>query len=83
MMKRGTYCYVVHTCRASPAASRAIGKIVEVVRGPYERTNGEAAYAAYDVHYRGLVYYCHAQMLRPINDPDADVDEFRDGTLAR
>ena len=82
MLKRGTFCYVVTTCRASPAAARAVGKIVEVMRGPYDRLDAGSPAAAYDVHYQGVTFYCHADKLRPINDPDADLDAHHDGTMA-
>jgi hypothetical protein len=80
--KQGTFCYVVPSCRASPSATRAVGKIVEVMAGPYERTQGDRSVICYDVRYQGLMFYCHADKLRAINDPDADVDQPQDGTLA-
>lgn len=82
MFKPGTYCYVVTECRASPPARRAVGRIVEVVAGPYRRPRGEAAVTCYDVQYQGMVLYCEANKLRAINDPDADVGEPLDGTLS-
>ena len=83
MLKRGTFCYVVPSCVASPAARNAVGKIVEIVGGPFHRAAAGLRIASYNVHYRGLVFYCHAGKLRPINDPDADVGEPQDGSLAR
>jgi hypothetical protein len=86
-LKRGTLCYVVTSCRASPAARRAVGKIVEVVAGPYERHNGGRLGVYYDVCHRGTTLYCQADKLRPINDPDLDLGEHcgptapRDGSL--
>ena len=83
MLKRGTFCYVVPSCRASPAALRAVGKIVEVLAGPYVPARAAAAAGVcYDVKYQGRVFYCSAHKLRPINDPDADIGEPHDGTLA-
>ena len=79
MLKKGTYCYVVGSCRASPAAQHAVGKIVEVVAGPYNRA-GDAV-SSYDVRYRNWILYCHADKLRAINDPDADVGERHNGNL--
>jgi hypothetical protein len=82
MFKKGTLCYVVPTCRASPRAQAALGRIVEVIAGPYERTDGGRQGTCYHVLYQGLVFYCLADKLRAINDPDADVGEPQDGTLA-
>jgi hypothetical protein len=81
MLKKGTYCYVVPSCRASPAAQRAVGKIVEVLAGPHHGAGecGPASY--YDVCYQDWVFYCLAEKLRPINDPDADIGNER-GSLA-
>lgn len=80
-LKQGTLCYVVTSCRASPSATAAVGKIVEVVAGPYERSRKDGRITCYDVGYHGVVFYCDANKLRPINDPDADVGEPQDGTL--
>jgi hypothetical protein len=80
--KRGTFCYVVPSCRASPPARQAVSRIVEVIAGPYERPQGDGSATCYDVRYRGLLFYCQADKLRAINDPDADVGEPQDGTLA-
>ncbi|NML13648.1 hypothetical protein [Azohydromonas caseinilytica] len=70
MLKQGTFCYVVPSCRASPAASRAVGKIVEVMAGPYHRVQAGARETYYDVRYQGWIFYCHADKLRAINNPD-------------
>jgi hypothetical protein len=82
MLKRGTFCYVVTSCRASPVARRAVGRIVEVLTGPYGRGQGHTVATCYDVGYQGLVFYCQADKLRPINDPDIDIGEPHDGMLA-
>lgn len=82
IFKKGTLCYVVPSCRASPRARCAVGRIVEVVEGPYERTDARGRATCYHVRYHGLVFYCQADKLRAINDPDADVGEPQDGTLA-
>jgi hypothetical protein len=80
-LKQGTLCYVVPSCRASPPARAAVGRIVEVMAGPYERAPGGGRMTCYDVLYRGLIYYCRADKLRAINDPDADIGEPQGGTL--
>lgn len=82
IFKPGTFCYVVTSCRASPAARTAVGRIVEVVAGPYERTDARGKAACYHVRHHGVIFYCLADKLRAINDPDADVGEPQDGTLA-
>jgi hypothetical protein len=81
-LKPGTLCYVVSSCRASPPAQRAVGGIVEVVGGPYERAQGENTIRCYDVRRHGLVYYCQTEKLRAISDPDADIGRWHDGILA-
>jgi hypothetical protein len=80
--KHRTLCYVVSSCHASPRARRAVGRIVEVVGGPYERAQGDSTFECYDVRHEGLVYYCQTDKLRAINDPDADIGEPQDGTLS-
>lgn len=82
VFRQGTFCYVVPSCRASPTARTAVGRIVEVVHGPYQRPHGGDRMTCYDVRYQGVVFYCHADKLRAINDPDADIDEPQDGKLA-
>jgi hypothetical protein len=82
MFKQGTFCYVVPSCRASPRARRAVSRIVEVIGGPYERPRDGSRMTCYDVRHQDLVLYCQADKLRAINDPDADVGEPQDGTLA-
>jgi hypothetical protein len=79
MLKQGTYCYVVSSCRASPVARGAVGRIVEVMAGPYERAFGHRRTACYDVRHEGLVFYCQADKLRAISNPDIDVGESEDG----
>jgi hypothetical protein len=79
MIRIGTLCYVVATCRASPAARCAVGKIVEVVSGPYDAPDWTYLPGTYyDVRYESWVFYCHREKLRPISDPDADVGETED-----
>ena len=74
MIRIGTLCYVVDSCTASPATERAVGRIVEVCSAPYEAPNPwqylPGAY--YDVLFEGWTFYCHADKLRPISDPDAE-----------
>jgi hypothetical protein len=82
MFKPGTFCYVVPSCRASPRASRAVSRIVEVIGGPYGRPQERGRITCYDVRYQGQHFYCQADKLRAINDPDADIDAPHDGTLA-
>ena len=61
---------------------RAVGKIVEVIAGPYQRPLRGAPMTCYNVRYQGQVFYCQADKLRAINDPDADIGEAQDGRLA-
>ena len=76
MIRIGTLCYVLSSCRASPPARCAVGKIVEVVSLPYDAPDWTYLPGTYyDVLYQGNVFYCHSEKLRPINDPDADVRE--------
>lgn len=73
MLKKGTYCYVVPSCRASPAAQRAVCRIVEVIAGPHHVV-GHAGHASYyDVRYQDGTFHCLAEKLLPINDPDAEI----------
>ena len=85
MIKIGTLCYVVDTCIASPRARCAVGKIVEVVSAPYgapDYTYLPGTY--YDVCFRGCLFYCRSDKLRPISDPDAEIDasEYRDDLVS-
>ncbi|HTI47538.1 MAG TPA: hypothetical protein VMB76_13345 [Casimicrobiaceae bacterium] len=74
MIKIGTLCYVVTDCVASPKARCAVGKIVEVVSQPYAAPDWTYLPGTYyDVRYRGAMFYCRGDKLRPISDPDADV----------
>jgi hypothetical protein len=74
MIKIGTLCYVVDNCVASPRARCAVGKIVEVVSLPYEAPDWTYLPGTYyDVQYKGCIFYCRSDKLRPISDPDADV----------
>jgi len=81
MIKIGTLCYVVDTCIASPRARCAVGKVVEVVSVPYDPPDYTYLPGTYyDVRFRGLLFYCRSDKLRPISDPDAEIDasEYRD-----
>ncbi|XXQ52939.1 hypothetical protein ACA040_001601 [Xenophilus aerolatus] len=73
MIRIGTLCYVVESCTASPATERAVGRIVEVCSAPYEAPNPWQYLPGtyYDVLFEGWTFYCHADKLRPISDPDA------------
>ena len=75
MIRIGTLCYVVESCTASPATARAVGRIVEVCSAPYEAPNPWQYLPGtyYDVLFEGWTFYCHADKLRPISDPDADM----------
>jgi len=79
MIKVGTLCYVVDTCLASPLTQRAVGKIVEVASAPYEAP--DASYLPgtyYDVLFEGWIFFCRSDKLRPISDPDADIEHWED-----
>lgn len=85
MIKIGTLCYVVDTCIASPRARCAVGKIVEVASVPYrapDYTYLPGTY--YDVRFRGFLFYCRSDKLRPISDPNAEIDasEYRDDLVS-
>jgi hypothetical protein len=85
MIKIGTLCYVVDTCIASPRARCAVGKIVEVVSCPYGAPDGTYLPGTYyDVRFRQCVFYCRSDKLRPISDPDAEIDasEWRDDLVS-
>jgi hypothetical protein len=82
MIKKGTLCYVVPDCRASPRAMGALGRIVEVVAGPFGSPPSADAGTYYDVRFRQRLFHCQADKLRPINDPDADVGAPLDGSHA-
>lgn len=73
MLKKGTLCYVVPSCRASPAAQRFVCRIVEVLAGPHHGAGDGGPASYYDVRYRDWTLHCLADKLLPIHDPDADV----------
>ncbi|MDQ6620495.1 MAG: hypothetical protein M3Z31_12515 [Pseudomonadota bacterium] len=74
MIKIGTLCYVVTSCRASPPARCAVGRIVEVVSLPYDAPDWTYLPGRYyDVLFEGNIFYCHGEKLRPLSDPSADV----------
>ena len=79
MIKIGTLCYVVDTCIASPLTQRAVGKIVEVASAPYQAP--DASYLPgtyYDVLFEGWTFFCRSDKLRPISDPDAQIEQWED-----
>jgi hypothetical protein len=79
MIKVGTLCYVVDSCLASPQTQRAVGKIVEVASAPYEAP--DASYLPgtyYDVLFEGWIFFCRSDKLRPISDPDAEIEQWED-----
>ncbi|RZL94172.1 MAG: hypothetical protein EOP82_05905 [Variovorax sp.] len=79
MIKIGTLCYVVDSCLASPQTQRAVGKIVEVASAPYEAP--DASYLPgtyYDVLFEDWIFYCRSDKLRPISDPDAEIEGWED-----
>jgi len=76
MIRIGTQCYVLTTCRASARTQCAVGRIVQVISAPYEAP--EATYLPgtyYDVAFEGSIFYCHASQLVPLSDPGIDVDD--------
>jgi len=74
MIRIGTQCYVVPTCRASARTQRAVGRIVQVVSAPYEAPDWTYLPGTYyDVAFEGSIFYCHASKLVPLSDPGADV----------
>lgn len=76
MIRIGTQCYVLTTCRASARTQCAVGRIVQVVSAPYDapdRTYLPGAY--YDVAFEGSLFYCHASQLVPLSNPGIDVGE--------
>ena len=83
MIRIGTLCYVVESCRASPASRCAIGKIVEVVSMPYEAPDWTYLPGTYyDVRFEHHIFYCRSDKLRPISDPDANVTQRDDETIS-
>ena len=74
MIRIGTQCYVLTTCRASARTQCAVGRIVQVVSAPYDAP--DSTYLAgtyYDVAFGGSIFYCHASQLAPLSDPGVDV----------
>jgi len=83
IIKIGTLCYVVESCSASPRTRCAVGKIVEVVSLPYDAPDWTYLPGTYyDVRFEGCIFYCRSDKLRPICDPDAEVSESHDETVA-
>lgn len=82
MIRIGTLCYVVPSCMASPATSKAVGKIVEVVSAPYDAPHdGYLPGTYYDVSFEGWTFYCRSDKLVPISDPGADVGDWQEEFL--
>lgn len=76
MIRIGTQCYVVTSCRASARTQRAVGRIVQVVSAPYEAPDSTYLPGLYyDVAFEGSIFYCHASKLAPLSDPGADLRE--------
>ena len=74
MIRIGTQCYVLTSCRASARTQRAVGRIVQVVSAPYEAPDGTYLPGTYyDVAFEGGIFYCHASKLAPLNDPGVEV----------
>ena len=83
MIQVGTLCYVVDSCLASPSARCAIGKIVVVVSAPYDAPDWTYLPGTYyDVRFEDRVFYCRSDKLRPISDPDAEVTDRTDESVA-
>lgn len=79
MIKIGTLCYVVDSCIASLPTRRAVGKIVEVASAPYEAPDQSYLPGTYyDVLFEGWTFYCRSDKLRPISDPDAEIEQWED-----
>ena len=82
MLRLGTLCHVVDSCRATPSARSAVGRIVEVVSLPYEAPDWTYLPGTYyDVRFEGRVFYCRSDKLRPISDPDAEIVEREDDSV--
>ena len=82
MIRIGTLCYVVTSCLASPASRCAVGKIVEVVSLPYEAPDWTYLPGIYyDVRFEERTFYCRSDKLRPISDPDVNIDDADDNDL--
>lgn len=77
MIRIGTLCYVLPSCVASPLTQQAVGRIVEVVSAPYEAPDDWRYLPGtyYDVAFEGWTFYCHADKLRPISDPGAELSQ--------
>ena len=76
MIRIGTQCYVLSTCRASARTRCAVGRVVQVVSAPYEAPDWTYLPGTYyDVAFEGSIFYCHASQLVPLSDPGVDVGE--------
>ena len=83
MIRIGTRCYVLTSCRASARTQCAVGRIVQVVSAPYDAPDWTYLPGTYyDVAFEGSIFYCHASQLVPLSDPGVDVgDTDVDSTL--
>ena len=78
MIRIGTHCYVVDTCRASARTQCAVGRIVQVVSAPYDAPDPTCVPGTYyDVAFEGSIFYCHASKLAPLSDPGAALEDSR------
>lgn len=76
MIRIGTQCYVLSTCRASARTRCAVGRIVQVVSAPYEAPDWTYLPGTYyDIAFEGSIFYCHASQLVPLSDPGVDVGD--------
>lgn len=76
MIRIGTQCYVLSTCRASARTQCAVGRVVQVVSAPYEAPDWSYLPGTYyDIAFEGSIFYCHASQLVPLSDPGADVGD--------
>ena len=76
MIRIGTRCYVLTSCRASARTQCAVGRIVQVVSVPYEAPDSTYLPGTYyDVAFEGSIFYCHASKLAPLSDPGIDLGE--------
>ena len=76
MIRIGTQCYVLTTCRASARTRCAVGRIVQVVSAPYEAPDWTYLPGTYyDIAFEGSIFYCHASQLVPLSNPGADLGD--------
>ena len=76
MIRIGTQCYVLTTCRASARTQCAVGRIVQVVSAPYDAPDWTYLTGTYyDVAFEGSLFYCHASQLVPLSNPGVDVGD--------